>query len=170
MSDNDVPDGDICRPCGMCSDGTIFDYGRLEPDEIARAQEFGITVIEVDRPEGATPAIQFPCPRHSLAGCSVYDRRFAVCRRFRCETLIALEAGEIDAGEGHRRVHEAKNALAALRPHLLPGETLPEARQREGKTSAAGPEALFLFRLWALDTVLDRWFRKSSARRREPLA
>lgn len=164
-----APDENICRACGMCCDGTMFDYARLELDEVPRAQEFGLAVIEVERPEGGTPAIPFPPLCHTSAGCVVYDRRFATCRRFRCQTLIALEAGEIDSAEGHRRVQAAKDALTALRPHLLPGESLPEARLRESKTAPAGPDALFLFRLWALDTALDRWFLKPSARRRESM-
>lgn len=152
-------DQHLCTSCGMCCDGTLFEYVEIEDSE--RAQVASL----FDLKDGAKgPVFLQPCPHAVARVCTVYHSRPATCRAYRCKTLIALEAGEIAPAEALRRVDEALHARETLRPFMTEGETMFQARQRRATIAAEpvrAPGALQLvLKLTALDLMLDRYFRK----------
>lgn len=155
-----LPDNQhLCTNCGMCCDGTLFEYVEIEPDERAQVSSlFDLT----DGEKG--PVFLQPCPHTVARVCTAYDNRPATCRAYRCKTLIALETGDITRPEALRRVEEALHARETVRPFMTEGETMFRARQRRAAI-ASEPERVpgalqFVLKLTALDLMLDRYFRK----------
>lgn len=94
---------DLCRRCGLCCDGTLFESlpvaadAPLPPVLAAFARRFGF--------------IPQPCPCHRGV-CTVYAERPSVCAAFRCEVLKDYEQGKIALAEAEaliaqiRKVHD----------------------------------------------------------------
>lgn len=154
-----VIEQDLCTSCGMCCDGTLFDHVTLAPDE--QVSLAGVFVIEAG-PRGAV--FDQPCPHAVDRRCMVYDIRPQPCRKYRCTTLIAFQAGEIAYTEAARRIMETLGARAGARPHLLQGETFAQARLRRSIAASvpvdAARNAHFILTVTALDRLLDRYFCK----------
>lgn len=153
------PQEHLCTSCGMCCDGTLFTYVEVGDDERAAVEQL-FTLVEGE--EG--PIFHQPCVFNRDCKCLVYHDRPQTCRIYRCKTLSALEAGEINAAEASRRVAEAQHARAEILPLLEVDETISKARVRRAAT-AADPERTrtqmaFILKLTALDLMLDRYFRK----------
>ena len=149
-----MSDQSLCTACGMCCDGTLFGHVRLASEEVATAADAGLAIVPV---KGGAGFLQ-PCPQLRCGECAIYDRRPSPCRRYRCTTLIALEAGEIDGIAAGRRVEAAKGAIARLR-HNRPDQSLSAIRTQlcvSEKASNSG----HLVVLAALELILDRHFRR----------
>jgi len=149
----DPADASLCVGCGMCCDGTLFGHVALADDEHGDAEAAGLALVRVDERLGFLQ----PCPCFAEGACTIYARRPAPCRRYRCATLQALEAGDIALGEARRRVAQAKAAIAEL-----PGG-LAATRQALAEPESHDPrEALALARV---ELLLDRHFRRPDRRR-----
>ena len=149
---------DLCTGCAACCDGTMFSYVELEADEADRLAHL-FTVV----PGPSGPVFHQPCPHSVDQRCQIYHDRPQTCRTFRCKTLKALRKGEVEHAEAFRRVAEMLRAREQIKPFLLEGETLNQARERR-QTIAADPalaaaHTAFLLRLTAFDLLLDRYFR-----------
>lgn len=153
------PAQDLCTACGMCCDGTMFGAVPVEEHERSRLS----AIFELETTDGTTTFRQ-PCPQNQCHRCQVYDLRPSSCRGYRCLTLKALDAGEIDVDEGARRIAEVLKAREAVRAMMLPGETLTAARLRRKELAADAsrlPAATgFILALTALDLLLDRYVRE----------
>lgn len=149
---------DLCTGCAACCDGTMFSYVELEGDE---AERLGHVFAVASGPSG--PVFHQPCPHSVGQRCQVYHDRPQTCRTFRCKTLKALRKGEVEAAEAFRRVTEMLRAREQIKPLLLEGETLNQARERRQAMAAdpalAAEHTAFLLRLTAFDLLLDRYFR-----------
>ncbi|KHS49191.1 MULTISPECIES: YkgJ family cysteine cluster protein [Novosphingobium] len=149
---------DLCTGCAACCDGTIFTYVEVSRDEEqALGDRFAMQSRETD-------AIFFqPCPHSVCQSCQIYTIRPETCRKFRCKTLKALRADEIESAEAFRRVDEMLRAREQLQPFLIAGETLNAARERRGQIAASAErtasETAFVLKLTAFDLLLDRYFR-----------
>ncbi|MDT0507770.1 YkgJ family cysteine cluster protein [Novosphingobium sp. MMS21-SN21R] len=152
-------DQHLCTRCGMCCDGTLFEY--VEVDESERPSVENLFTLH---PGTKGPVFHQPCPHAINQCCMVYEARPETCRKYRCKTLIALDSGEITAHEAARRVDEALQARETVRPLLLDDETMHQARQRRAAIAAEPARAMdsmvFVLRLTALDLMLDKYFRK----------
>lgn len=93
----------LCTSCGLCCDGTLFPKGTLQPWEIEKARQEGGASLAADAKTFAQP-----CRFLRGTSCSIYDDRFQVCRRFRCELLKKLESGIVGLQEARAIVAEAK--------------------------------------------------------------
>lgn len=144
----------LCTACGMCCDGTLFGHVRLAPVEVANAMDAGLLVVSLEDGRGFLQ----PCSQLRCGGCGIYERRPSPCRRYRCNTLIALEADEIDHLAASRRVEVAKSAVNRLRQNR-PDQTLPAIRAQLGMSGPSSDPAQ-LVALAALELVLDRYFRR----------
>jgi Fe-S-cluster containining protein len=71
----------LCKSCGMCCDGTLFQRAMLKPEEVEPAKKHGLKVIE-DR------GFEQPCPQWTAGGCQVYEHRPSVCRSFACKLFV----------------------------------------------------------------------------------
>jgi uncharacterized protein len=165
MSDAVAPDlGDLCTACGMCCDGTLFDWVNLDPGELDDVSRLGLPVETVDGKTG----FRQPCPRLSGSRCTVYAGRPGKCRKYECTTLAQLRKGEIAREEAQRRVASALTAAARVRAEFLPGENIADARERRRAAIAdpgrAPATPQFMLLLGVLDLQLDRFFRSRKQR------
>lgn len=82
----------LCRECGLCCDGSLFERVFLgEGDDMRRLGE----LLPLRR-EGERTFFMQPCAAWRGKCCSIYAERPGVCRRFRCELLQAVEAGKVE--------------------------------------------------------------------------
>jgi len=93
----------LCLNCGLCCDGTLFAKAKLLPAELPAARQ-ACKSTGTD----ATEVLTLPC--HFLRGtaCGIYDERFHVCRKFRCELLKKLQSGIVSLKEASAIVADAK--------------------------------------------------------------
>jgi Fe-S-cluster containining protein len=116
------PGEDLCRACGLCCDGTLFDLVKLEPgDDARKLQRLGLPVT---RSRGKEAVARFPQPCAALCGdrsCRVYADRPAQCRAFECGVLKDAKAGRITfaaarqlVGKTRRRSDKVRRLLREL--------------------------------------------------------
>lgn len=94
----------LCRVCGMCCDGTLFTFVRLDANEAAGARRNALPVIQRD----GSDALQQPCTALEGIDCRVYDARPAPCARYECMLLLALKSAEVTLDEARATVDEAR--------------------------------------------------------------
>jgi Fe-S-cluster containining protein len=147
----------LCTTCGLCCDGTLFNDAPLEAAERHLIAELDLESV-TDKPGRQT--FRLPCPRFSAGTCEVYSARPAVCRKYRCVVLKAVEAGTISRIEAERRIGVAQQAAAEVRKSLPAGETIGMARTRVRESGSTGrDQASLKLSLMVLDRVLERYFR-----------
>ena len=113
-----------------------------------------------------------PCPLLKEGHCTIYESRPKVCRDYRCKMLKRHENGELEPGEGRRRVAEAK----ALRSAVVARD--PEGAMHDRRaslwrslsdavTKASGNEkqelAKRLLAVAAFEAYIRQWFRSKSS-------
>lgn len=107
---------ELCRACGLCCDGTLFDLVKLEPsDDAAKLSALGLP-IRVSR--GREPVARFPQPCAALCAdrtCRVYAHRPWQCRVFECGVLKDAKAGRITLAAGLRLVGRARRRADKIR-------------------------------------------------------
>ena len=111
---------DLCRSCGLCCNGMLFDYVPVEEAEIERLAELGFAIW---RGKDGAPRFDHPCPKF-CGECAIYLERPESCKRYRCELLKKLEAGELSFAGASEIVGEAKDMIAAVK-HLLATASTP---------------------------------------------
>jgi len=107
-----TPNGsDLCIPCGLCCDGSLFAHAMLKPGEEAFAESLGLQVLRAQTPQ---PAFALPC--HWFAGaCNRYDQaRPQVCGGFRCKLLVKYEQNTLEKEEGLEIIRRARAMQASL--------------------------------------------------------
>ena len=124
----------LCLACGLCCQGLLHEWAKLEPAETADAERLGLPTFA--HPQG--PGFTLPCPRHREGRCTVYDERPSPCRGFRCKLLRRYLAGEVTWEEGLRRVEQVKQLVAAVRRRTSAGEDVSVWQQLRA-FEAAGP-------------------------------
>ncbi|MBL9201503.1 MAG: hypothetical protein JNL39_13425 [Opitutaceae bacterium] len=113
---------ELCVACGLCCDGTLFDFVKLESgDDGAKLKGLGLPV-KVSR--GASPVARFPQPCAALCAdrtCRLYAERPRQCRMFECGVLKDARAGRITFAaalrlvkQARRRADEARRLLGEL--------------------------------------------------------
>jgi hypothetical protein len=95
-----APDGsELCLQCGLCCDGTLFAFIKLEEDELEYVESLGLAVGE--RTQDGTFISPEPCPALQDGSCSLYVRgRPRTCIGYRCGLLqqyVDGQAGLADA-------------------------------------------------------------------------
>ena len=84
----------LCRACGLCCDGTLFDLVKLEQgDDAGKLKALGLPV-SISR--GKTPVARFPQPCSALCKdrtCQLYAERPWQCRTFECRLFKDAKAG-----------------------------------------------------------------------------
>jgi hypothetical protein len=106
----------LCLSCGLCCDGTLFQIVRMQPeDSPAELAALGLRM----RHRGEEFWMEQPCAALKRLCCTVYDQRPVRCRKFHCQQLTRLTAGEIDEGDAlvliadtHRLADRVRQRLA----------------------------------------------------------
>lgn len=87
---------DLCRACGLCCDGTLFDGVKLEAHD--DAQKLKALGLPITTSRGKTPVARFPQPCGALCAdrsCRLYANRPWQCRVFECRVFKDATAGRI---------------------------------------------------------------------------
>lgn len=160
-----MPDGSsLCSHCGLCCDGTLYARAKMEPFERERMEQLGLKPGDTE-----PPFFPLPCPRLSGTCCTIYERRFTICRSFRCTLLSKYLANEVTLEEAQGRVATAKNLLAKITEvNAAAATVLP--RREMGRFQAASADgvgeqtrvdaAKLQLDIIVLERFLDRHFRK----------
>lgn len=163
---------DLCRDCGLCCDGSLFDNVALSGDEVEAAAANGLQPLAGEH--GAR--FLLPCPRF-CGICTIYPARPRRCREYRCQLLARLERGEVDFAAARAVVVEAQRLAGAADALALSGENRAASRRRWGQAfgamtgdragACASPpaEPRWLVAMTAFNVYLDRHFRKPHRRR-----
>ncbi len=119
MRDAD-PDGaasQLCRTCGLCCDGTIFDYVPITKTESHRLMH-RLPVLRATAERALH--VEQRCVALGPRGCDVYAERPSSCSRFRCKLLRRVDAGETSLAVARATIEEI----------LLPATRLDELLPR----------------------------------------
>jgi Fe-S-cluster containining protein len=107
---------DLCLSCGLCCDGALFDFVKLEPaDDALRLQQLGLGV-KVSR--GRIPVTRFPQPCAALCQdrtCRIYLERPRQCQEFECGVLKDAKAGQVTYAAALREVKKARRRADKVR-------------------------------------------------------
>lgn len=111
----------LCRACGLCCDGTLFDLVKLEPgDDAGKLQALGLPVT---LSRGKSPVARFPQPCSALCRdrtCRLYAERPWQCRTFECRLFKEATAGRITFAAALSLVKQARRRADRVR-RLLRG-------------------------------------------------
>ena len=106
----------LCRACGLCCDGTLFDVVKLErSDDAGRLRALG---LPVSLTRGQTPTARFPQPCSALCAdrsCRLYAQRPWQCRTFECRLLEDATAGRISFAAARTLVKQARRRADQVR-------------------------------------------------------
>jgi uncharacterized protein len=102
----------VCLACGLCCDGSLFDFVALDEGEAATLADTSATV----RPDGQRLALA--CTGLDGKCCTLYSQRPSGCRAFVCALGKRLLTGSVTEAEAHHDVTAMQADIAAL------GETL----------------------------------------------
>lgn len=106
----------LCRSCGLCCDGTLFDLVKLEPsDDAGKVRRLGLPVT-VSR--GKAPVARFPQPCAALCAdrtCRLYADRPWQCRVFECGVFKDAKAGRTTLPAALRVVQQARRRADKVR-------------------------------------------------------
>lgn len=105
----------LCLSCGLCCDGTLFQIVRMQPeDSPAELAAIGLRIRHRD----SDVWMEQPCAALKRLCCTVYEQRPVRCRKFQCQQLTRLAAGEIDEGDALVRIADTRRLADRVR-HLL---------------------------------------------------
>jgi len=106
----------LCRACGLCCDGTLFDLVKLERgDDAGKLKALGLPVA-ISR--GKTPVARFPQPCSALCEdrtCQLYAERPWQCRTFECRLFKDAKAGRITFAAALPLVKQARRRADHVR-------------------------------------------------------
>ena len=107
----------LCRECGLCCNGVLFSYVRLDPEEVLPARDLGLKVGSF--PKG--PGFGQACTAFAGCQCNIYAERPTYCREFECLLLKSVKAGQTESTaalkiirSALRRVKKVKQLLQQL--------------------------------------------------------
>lgn len=132
---------ELCRACGLCCDGTLFDVVKLEAgDDGPKLKALGLPV-NVSR--GKAAVARFPQPCSALCAdrsCRLYTHRPWQCRVFECRVFKDVKAGRTTfaaalrvVGQARRRADKARRLLRELgdtEEHRALGERFHRTSER----------------------------------------
>lgn len=120
----------VCQSCGLCCDGTLFDFVPL----IEREQVPSPLVVLRD--EAGARIFRQCCTALSGTSCSVYTSRPSACRVFECLLIESVKDGEIDLDSALEVVARAKSLIEAVDRTLPLGVDAPLGVMRRARRSA----------------------------------
>jgi uncharacterized protein len=167
MGEVDTRSTDLCRSCGLCCNGILFDFVPVEDHESARLQQLGLAIRPAQ--DGAL-RFDHPCPKF-CGDCSIYAERPESCKKFRCELLKKMDAGQVSFTAARQLVEQAKVMIAAIRPLFgnRPSRLLPMDWTRifdSWQSNRDGhSDSRLVLELTRLQRFLDLHFRSNDQRK-----
>jgi Fe-S-cluster containining protein len=80
----------LCLSCGLCCDGTLIGFVRLDHDEMPALKK----IMEIED-EGGEGFFLHPCDKY-CDGCTIYSERPKQCASFNCGLLKSVEQKELE--------------------------------------------------------------------------
>lgn len=105
----------LCLACGLCCDGTLFQIVRMQPED--SPAELGALGLRM-RHRGEDFWMEQPCAALKRLCCTVYEKRPVRCRKFHCQQLTRLAAGEIDEGDALAVIADTRRLAERVRQLL----------------------------------------------------
>ncbi len=141
MNVSPLNSADLCIPCGLCCDGSLFERAALRPQEETIARTLGLLVF---KPEKEKMFFGQPCPAFRNHKCSVHEQKPTVCKKFRCKLLISYESSLIEKNAGLQIIERARAMQAELlgllpRP-VMTNLSLAEVQRQMRFLTQAGPQ------------------------------
>lgn len=106
---HDLPEQELCKSCGLCCDGTFFDYVEVvEERSISNEKYSKNNKLEIE--VKTTKKFKQPCSCFdSKLGCSIYSDRPKVCVNFKCGLLKQLSSDKKSLPSCLKVVSQLKN-------------------------------------------------------------
>ena len=106
----------LCASCGMCCNGVMFHFVRLQPADSPRAlAALGLKLKRKRRQD----CILQPCPAYRDACCSIYAERPVRCRAFECRQLQQVATGTITEAAAQENITQAVTLAAEVNSLLM---------------------------------------------------
>ena len=80
----------LCLSCGLCCDGTLIGFVRLDTKELSDLSE----IKHIEEADGKGFFLQ-PCDDY-CDGCTIYSQRPKQCAKFKCGLLKSVEKKKVD--------------------------------------------------------------------------
>lgn len=80
----------LCLACGLCCQGILHEFVRVDPDEVAAVEARGFVVQIGEK----GPVFPLPCSHHRQGCCSIYGDRPRTCGTYQCRLLRRYLGGE----------------------------------------------------------------------------
>lgn len=117
----------LCRACGLCCTGHLFEWAKLKASEVKTAGKLGLQVL------GSEPqqrGFNQPCPLWD-GDCTIYSSPDYpdFCRLYKCSLLKRLIDGRVALAEALAVVQQTKEELGEIEP-LLSGSSTENFRKR----------------------------------------
>ena len=100
----------LCTQCGLCCNGTIFDFVPIETHEKSTCQKYRIP-FKTNKDD--TVSVDQPCPAFDKC-CTIYEERFDTCRDFECKLLLKTSNKEVSEPEALQIIELTKNRYHEL--------------------------------------------------------
>ncbi len=107
-----MPSSNICLSCGLCCDGTLIGFVKVDREEIPTLKEF----MDIEEVNGKGFFIQ-PCKKFCDA-CTVYAKRPKQCGIFKCGLLKSVEQKQLEFDQAVIYIEEVKRRKTALEKKL----------------------------------------------------
>lgn len=164
----EVPDGSrLCLACGLCCQGILHEFVRVDPDEAAAVEALGF-VVQASK---NGPVFPLPCSYHRQGCCSIYGDRPRTCGTYQCRLLrrhLSREATFDRALALVARVQELRDRILQRIGGLQEGATLWQsiAAYRRESADAGGPDPELSLDIAALLALSRRHFDSPQEPRR----
>lgn len=149
----------LCRSCGLCCSGVLFDKARAAPHPSAHLAALGLAMVE-----GDDKWFSLPCPHHDGLECTIYSRRPRICGDYRCALLERVDEGRAGLEEARGIVAKARALVADLtrrEPRLAFLAERRRLRDRGHDGGEATPDGKARAARLYLETIaLDRFLTK----------
>lgn len=103
-TESPLAEQEICVNCGLCCDGTLFNYAELQPGERGILPE---KIEQKYSKVGEADCFLLPC-QYFDGKCTIYEqKRAVVCSAFRCQLLKNFSKGQISKDNANKMVLSA---------------------------------------------------------------
>jgi Fe-S-cluster containining protein len=106
---------DLCEGCGMCCNGTLFNYVTLVPDDLPKLAKYPQLKLIV-RNEQET--FDEGCVLHTGTGCGAYEDRPDTCKRYVCNVLRGVQREELTEEEAVLIIKEGKALVEIVKEYV----------------------------------------------------
>lgn len=114
----------MCEACGLCCNGTLYNYVTTVPDDVPKLQKYPQLVLKV-RNEQET--FDEPCVLHDGRGCTAYVDRPATCSQYLCKLLRSVGRNERTEEEALLIIKEARALVENVQEYIAFEPGLPIA-------------------------------------------